>query len=110
LSLCLYVVLSCVGTCLCDGLITRPEESYHLSIRLRNLWCEAAKDLARTVEPLMMMINKVLTSLFKITIELLSNVRIVGGLIISRISSLFFYSAPRSYVIVVNLWKPVIHI
>jgi hypothetical protein len=24
--LCLYVVLSCVG--LCDGLITRPEESY----------------------------------------------------------------------------------
>jgi hypothetical protein len=26
--LCLYVVLSCVGRGLCDGLITRPEESY----------------------------------------------------------------------------------
>jgi hypothetical protein len=26
--LCLYVVLSCVNTGLCDGLITRPEESY----------------------------------------------------------------------------------
>jgi hypothetical protein len=25
--LCLYAVLSCVGTGLCDGLITRPEES-----------------------------------------------------------------------------------
>jgi hypothetical protein len=25
--LCLYVVLSCVGRGLCDGLITRPEES-----------------------------------------------------------------------------------
>jgi len=83
---------------------------------------------------MMMMINKVLTKLFKITKELLGNVRIVGGLISSRMSSLFFYSAsrschcinvwyhmiyvsflsfysaPRSYVIVVNLWKPVIHI
>jgi hypothetical protein len=29
--LCLYVVLSCVGRGLCDGLITRPEESYRLS-------------------------------------------------------------------------------
>jgi hypothetical protein len=27
----LYVVLSCVGRGLCDGLITRPEESYHVS-------------------------------------------------------------------------------
>jgi hypothetical protein len=31
LSLCLYVVLSCVGRGLCDGLITRPEESYRVS-------------------------------------------------------------------------------
>jgi hypothetical protein len=29
--LCLYVVLSCVGTGLCDGLITRPEKSYRVS-------------------------------------------------------------------------------
>jgi hypothetical protein len=29
--LCLYVVLSCVGRGLCDKLITRPEESYHVS-------------------------------------------------------------------------------
>jgi hypothetical protein len=30
--LCLYVVLSCVGIGLCDGLITRPEESYRVSV------------------------------------------------------------------------------
>jgi hypothetical protein len=37
--LCLYVVLSCVGRGLCDGLITRPEESYRMSngMWLRNL-------------------------------------------------------------------------
>jgi hypothetical protein len=37
--LCLYVVLSCVGRGLCDGLITRPEESYRVSncVSLRNL-------------------------------------------------------------------------
>jgi hypothetical protein len=29
--LCLYVVLSCVGRGPCDGLITRPEESYCVS-------------------------------------------------------------------------------
>jgi 3-polyprenyl-4-hydroxybenzoate decarboxylase len=29
--LCLYVMLSCVDRGLCDGLITRPEESYHAS-------------------------------------------------------------------------------
>jgi hypothetical protein len=29
--LCLYVVLSCVGRGLCDGLITRPEESCRVS-------------------------------------------------------------------------------
>jgi hypothetical protein len=36
---CLYVVLSCVGRGLCDGLITRPEESYRVSncVWLRNL-------------------------------------------------------------------------
>jgi hypothetical protein len=39
LFLCLYVVLSCVGRSLCDGLITRLEESYRLSnsVCLRNL-------------------------------------------------------------------------
>jgi hypothetical protein len=30
--LCLYVVLSCVGRGLRDGLITRPEESYRVSV------------------------------------------------------------------------------
>jgi hypothetical protein len=30
--LCLYAVLSCVGRGLCDGLITRPEESYRVSV------------------------------------------------------------------------------
>jgi hypothetical protein len=30
--LCLYAVLSCVGRGLCDGLITRQEESYHVSV------------------------------------------------------------------------------
>jgi hypothetical protein len=29
--LCLYAVLSCVGRGLCDGLITRPEESCRVS-------------------------------------------------------------------------------
>jgi hypothetical protein len=29
--LCSYVVLSCVGRDLCDGLITRPKESYYVS-------------------------------------------------------------------------------
>jgi hypothetical protein len=28
---CLYVVLSCVVRGICDGLITRPEESYQAS-------------------------------------------------------------------------------
>jgi hypothetical protein len=30
--LCLYVVLSCVGRGLCDGLITRPEQSYSVAV------------------------------------------------------------------------------
>jgi hypothetical protein len=36
--LCLYVVLSCVGRGLCDGLFTRPEESHRVSncVRLKN--------------------------------------------------------------------------
>jgi hypothetical protein len=29
---CVSVVLSCVGRGLCDGLITRPEESYRVSV------------------------------------------------------------------------------
>jgi hypothetical protein len=32
LSLCLYVVQSCVSRGICDGLITRPEESYRVSV------------------------------------------------------------------------------
>jgi hypothetical protein len=28
----MFVVLSCVGRGLCDGLITRPEESYRVSV------------------------------------------------------------------------------
>jgi hypothetical protein len=34
--LCLYVVLSCVGRGFCDGLITRPEESYRVSNCMRD--------------------------------------------------------------------------
>jgi hypothetical protein len=34
---CLYVVLSCVGRGLCDGQITRPEESYRVSDCMRDL-------------------------------------------------------------------------
>jgi hypothetical protein len=36
--LCLYVILSYVGRGLCEGLVTRPEESYRVSVcvRLRN--------------------------------------------------------------------------
>jgi hypothetical protein len=34
--LCLYVVLSCVGRGICEGLITRPEESY----RVYNCMCD----------------------------------------------------------------------
>jgi hypothetical protein len=33
LSLCFCVVLSCVGRGLCDGLITRPKESYRVSYK-----------------------------------------------------------------------------
>jgi hypothetical protein len=29
---CVYMLLSCVGRGLCDGLITRPEESYRVSV------------------------------------------------------------------------------
>jgi hypothetical protein len=43
--LCLNVVLSSVGRGLCDGRITRPEESYHVSncVWLGNLNTEEAK-------------------------------------------------------------------
>jgi hypothetical protein len=45
--LCLYVVLSCIGRGLCDGLITRPEESYRVykCVWLRNLKREAKAKL-----------------------------------------------------------------
>jgi hypothetical protein len=34
LSLCLYVVFSCVGRGLCDELITRPKEAYQVSTNI----------------------------------------------------------------------------
>jgi hypothetical protein len=34
------VVLPCVGRVLCDGLITRPEESYGCLNRLHNVSCD----------------------------------------------------------------------
>jgi hypothetical protein len=42
--LCLYVVLSCVGRGLCDGPITRPEESYHMFLNL----CDKKPQRSRT--------------------------------------------------------------
>jgi hypothetical protein len=51
-----FVCFSCVGRGLCDWLITRPKESYQVSLELRNLWCEATKVFTRTVDPLMMII------------------------------------------------------
>jgi hypothetical protein len=33
--LCLYVVSSCVGRGICDGLITRPEESYDVCNKIQ---------------------------------------------------------------------------
>jgi hypothetical protein len=43
--LCLYVVSPYVGRCLCDGLITHPEESYRVSncVWFRNLNTEEDK-------------------------------------------------------------------
>jgi hypothetical protein len=51
--LCLYIVLSCVGRGLCDGLITRPEESYRSSncMWLRNLNKEEDKAQVWAVVP-----------------------------------------------------------
>jgi hypothetical protein len=53
--LCLYVVLSCVGRGLCDGLITRPEKSYRVSnctrMCLRNLNTEEDKAQICAVVP-----------------------------------------------------------
>jgi hypothetical protein len=50
--LCLYVVF-CVGRGLCDGLITRLEESYHVSVCvwLRNLNTEEDKAQTWAVVP-----------------------------------------------------------
>jgi hypothetical protein len=43
--LCVYVVLSCVGRGLCDGLITRPEKSNRASncVSIRNFNTEEDK-------------------------------------------------------------------
>jgi hypothetical protein len=51
--LCLYVVLSCVGRGLCDGLISSPEESYRVfsCVRLRNLNTEENKAQIWAVVP-----------------------------------------------------------
>jgi hypothetical protein len=51
--LCLYVVLSCVGRGLWDGLITRPEESYRVSndMWLRNLNKEEDKAQVWAIVP-----------------------------------------------------------
>jgi hypothetical protein len=50
---CLYVVLSCAGINLSDGLITRPEESYRVSnfVWSSNLSKEEFKAQIRTVVP-----------------------------------------------------------
>jgi hypothetical protein len=51
--LCLYIALSCIGRDLCDGLITRPEESYCVSncVSLRNLNREEEKAPVWAVVP-----------------------------------------------------------
>jgi hypothetical protein len=46
--LCVYVVLSCIGRGLCDGLITRPEESYRVS----NCVCDQENPKRETKGPL----------------------------------------------------------
>jgi hypothetical protein len=38
--LCLYAVFSCVGRGLCDGLITRPEETYRVS---NSVWLKSLR-------------------------------------------------------------------
>jgi hypothetical protein len=50
---CFYVVFSCVGRGLCDGPITRPEESYRVSNceRFRNTSEEDDKALIWAVVP-----------------------------------------------------------
>jgi hypothetical protein len=55
------VVLSSVDRGLCNRPITRAKEAYQVSLRIRNFRCEEAKVLTRTVEPLMMMINIIMT-------------------------------------------------
>jgi hypothetical protein len=47
-----YVVLSCVGRGLCDGLIIRPVESYRVSVcNLRNLYKEEDRGQVWAVVP-----------------------------------------------------------
>jgi hypothetical protein len=56
MDVCLCVVLSCVSRGLCNRLITRPKESYHVCLNnTAEPTCEAAKAL--TVPPLMMMMT-----------------------------------------------------
>jgi hypothetical protein len=59
LSLCLNTVLSCVGRGLCDGLITGPNESYHVSNKIR----ETSKErhgLIRAGAPYKKKVNKLM--------------------------------------------------
>jgi hypothetical protein len=51
--LCLFVLVSCVGIGLCDGLITGPGESYRVSksVLLRNLSTEEDKVQVEAVVP-----------------------------------------------------------
>jgi hypothetical protein len=58
-SLCFCVLLSCVGRGLCDGLITRPKESYQVSLQDYETRCDATKVLTRTVELLTMIMTVV---------------------------------------------------
>jgi hypothetical protein len=49
---CLYLCFCVVLSCLCDGLITCPKESYQvILIRLRTVRCEAVKVFTMTAEP-----------------------------------------------------------
>jgi hypothetical protein len=49
----LSVLLSCVGKSLCDGLITRPEESYRVSKYIMNPPVWGGQGLTKTVGSLM---------------------------------------------------------
>jgi hypothetical protein len=45
--LCLYAVLSCVGRIFCDGLITRPEESYRVPVCVSSINLNTEEDKAQ---------------------------------------------------------------